>query len=52
MQWRESERIPMAFGVSAEILFEVDVMRDMMACESRDWAWYWSCDLVVFPGWE
>ena len=26
----------MAFGVSAEILFEVDVMRDMMACESRD----------------
>ncbi len=28
--------MPMAFGVSAEILFEVDVMRDMMACESRD----------------
>jgi hypothetical protein len=36
MQWRESKRITRAFGVSAEILFEDDVMRDMMACESRD----------------
>jgi len=40
----------MEFGVSADILLEDDVLRDMMACESRDfWALHWSCDLGVFP---